>query len=88
MMPRIHYTKPSITELEIRYATDATAAKKGKFMPGCHFPIFAQDELLEQRPDYLVILPWNIAVEVKQQNARMAKLGTKFVTAVPKLEIA
>jgi hypothetical protein len=70
------------------FVCDAAAAKQGKFMPGSHIPILAPTVLLKQRPDYLVILPWNIAAEVKQQNARLAELGTKFVTAVPKLEIA
>jgi hypothetical protein len=70
------------------FVCDAAAAKQGKFMPGSHIPILAPTVLLEQRPDYLVILPWNIAAEVKQQNARLAELGTKFVTAVPKLEVA
>ena len=70
------------------FVCDAAAAKQGKFMPGSHIPILAPTVLLEQRPDYLVILPWNIAAEVKQQNAQLAELGTKFVTAVPKLEIA
>lgn len=69
------------------FVCDAAAAKQGKFMPGSHIPILAPSVLIEQRPDYLVILPWNIAAEVKQQNARLAELGTKFVTAVPKLEI-
>ncbi|NMM11425.1 MAG: class I SAM-dependent methyltransferase [Polaromonas sp.] len=70
------------------FVCDAAVAKQGKFMPASHIPILAPTVLLEQRPDYLVILPWNIAAEVKQQNARLAELGTKFVTAVPKLEIA
>ena len=70
------------------FVCDAAVAKQGKFMPGSHIPILAPTVLLEQRPDYLVILPWNIAAEVKQQNARLAELGTKFVTAVPQLEIA
>lgn len=70
------------------FVCDAAAAKQGKFMPGSHIPILAPAVLLEQRPDYLVILPWNIAAEVKQQNARLAELGAKFVTAVPQLEIA
>ncbi len=69
------------------FVCDAAAAKQGKFMPGSHIPILAPAALVEQRPDYLVILPWNIATEVKQQNVRLAELGTKFVTAVPKLEI-
>ena len=70
------------------FVADAAIAKQGKFMPGSHIPNLAPETLDKQRPDYLVILPWNIAVEVKQQNARLAKLGTKFVTAVPKLEVA
>ena len=70
------------------FVCDAAAAKQGKFMPGSHIPILAPGVLLEQRPEYLLILPWNIAVEVKKQNARFAELGTKFVTAVPQLEIA
>lgn len=72
----------------LSFVCDAAAAKQGKFMPGSHIPILPPALLDEQRPDYLVILPWNIAAEVKQQNARLAELGTKFVTAVPKLEIA
>ena len=56
-------------------------------MPGSHIPILAPTALVEQRPDYLVILPWNIAAEVKQQNAHLAELGTKFVTAVPTLAV-
>lgn len=70
------------------FVCDAAAAKQGKFMPGSHIPIFSPKELPEQRPDYLVILPWNIAAEVKRQNAGLAELGTKFVTAVPRLEIS
>jgi len=69
------------------FVCDAAAAKQGKFMPGSHIPILAPAALIEQRPDYLVILPWNIAAEVKQQNARLAELGTRFVTAVPKLQV-
>lgn len=70
------------------FVCDAAAAKQGKFMPGSHIPILPPAALSEYRPDYLVILPWNIAAEVRQQNARLAELSTKFVTAVPKLEVA
>jgi hypothetical protein len=69
------------------FVCDAAAAKQGKFMPGSHVPIRTPAALAEQRLDYLVILPWNIAAEVKQQNAHLVALGTKFVTAVPELEI-
>jgi hypothetical protein len=70
------------------FVCDAAAAKQGKFMPGSHIPILAPSILDERRPDYLVILPWNIAAEVRQQNAHLIGSGTKFVTVVPKLEIA
>ena len=70
------------------FVCDAAVAKQGRFMPGSRIPILAPEVLIEQRPDYLVILPWNIADEVKQQNAHLAELGTKFVTAVPILDIA
>lgn len=69
------------------FVCDAAPAKQSKFMPGSHIPILAPKVLAEQRYDYLLILPWNIAVEVKQQNAKLAELGTKFVTAVPKIQI-
>jgi len=70
------------------YVVDRNPAKQGKFLPGSHIPVLPPATLTEQRPDYLLILPWNIAAEVKQQNARLAELGTKFVTAVPSLEVA
>ena len=72
----------------LSFVCDAATAKQGKFMPGSHIPILAPAMLQEQRPDYLVILPWNIATEVRQQNIRLAELGTKFVTTVPKMEVA
>jgi hypothetical protein len=70
------------------FVCDAGGAKQGKYLPGSHIPIMPPSVLAEQRPDYLLILPWNIAPEIKQQNARLAERGTKFVTAVPKLVMA
>ena len=69
------------------FVCDAAVAKQGKFMPGSRIPIFAPTMLSERRPDYLLILPWNIAAEVKLQNAHLAALGTQFVVAVPRLEV-
>jgi hypothetical protein len=66
---------------------DAAQAKQGKYMPGSHIPILQPSALAAKAPDYVLILPWNIAAEVKQQNAELAARGTKFVTAVPKLNI-
>jgi hypothetical protein len=44
--------------------------------------------LVERRPDFLLVLPWNLLAEVKRQHAALAAQGTRFVTAVPRLEIA
>lgn len=70
------------------FVCDAASAKQGKFMPGSHIPILSPAELEEQRPDFLLILPWNISEEVKNQNTALAILGTKFVTVIPELIIS
>ena len=69
------------------FVCDAAPAKQGKFLPGSHILILAPEVLQLRRPDYLLILPWNIAAEIRQQNAGLTALGMKFVTAVPRLEI-
>ena len=69
------------------FVCDAAAAKQGMFMPGSHIPIVPPSWLEEQSPDYLLILPWNIAAELKQQNIGLEAKGTRFVTAVPALDI-
>nr|VFJ94457.1 MAG: Methyltransferase domain-containing protein [Candidatus Kentron sp. LFY] len=70
------------------FISDAAPSKIGKFMPGSLIPILSPDALHARRPDYLLILPWNIAFEIKQQNAHLAKVGTRFVTAIPQLEVS
>jgi len=69
------------------FVCDAGPAKQGKYMPGSHIPILPPAVLQREDPDYVLILPWNIAAEVKQQNAALALSGAKFVVAVPALEI-
>ena len=69
------------------FVCDAGPAKQGKYMPGSHIPILPPAVLQREDPDYVLILPWNIAAEVKQQNAALASSGAKFVVAVPALEI-
>ena len=56
-------------------------------MPGSHIPIMSPKFLLETKPDFLLILPWNIAEEVRLQNNSLIKKGVKFLTAIPKLKI-
>jgi hypothetical protein len=65
------------------FVCDAAAAKQGKFMPGSHIPILGPQALRDNRPDYVIILPWNIAAEVKAQLADLAAAGTQFRAAIP-----
>lgn len=67
---------------------DAAPAKQGKRMPGSHIPIVAPEALSREIPDFVLILPWNLAAEVRRQLASLAAKGCRFVTAVPHLEIA
>lgn len=67
------------------FVCDAAAAKQNKYLPGSHIPVVHPDEMGERKPDYVVILPWNIAEEVKLQLAPLAEDGAKFVTFVPQL---
>ena len=67
------------------YVCDAAHSKQGKYMPGSHIPIVSPDILYQQPPDVILILPWNLAEEIKNLYQSLAQRGTEFVTAVPKL---
>ena len=69
------------------FVCDAATAKQDKYMPGSHIVICAPDVLAREKPDFVLILPWNIADEVIKQNKFIEKWGGKFVTAVPELEL-
>lgn len=69
------------------YVVDKNPVKQGKLMPGSRIPILPAEVLILDRPDYVLILPWNIAAEVKKQNATLVAHGTQFVTAVPHLVV-
>ena len=71
----------------LSFVCDAALAKQRKYMPGSHIPILPPEELFVNKLDYIVILPWNIAAEVKEQNAALVAQGVKFITAVPELKI-
>jgi hypothetical protein len=55
-------------------------------MPGSHIPIFSPKILVNTKIDYILILPWNIAEEVKNQNSSLLENGTKFIVAVPEIK--
>lgn len=71
----------------IAFVVDRNPAKQGKFMPGSRIPIVDEGELPRARPDYVVILPWNIAAEVRAQQAPIIDWGARFVIAVPALDV-
>lgn len=72
----------------LSYVCDAAPAKQGKYLPGSHIPIRPPQALRTDFPDVVLILPWNIAAEVRTQLADLGHRGVRFVTAVPQLNIA
>lgn len=69
------------------YVCDSAPSKQGKYMPGSHIPILSPNVLRERKPEYILILPWNIAEEVLGEYSYAKEWGAKFVTAVPELRI-
>ena len=69
------------------FVADRNPAKQNKFLPGCRIPIVAEAQLKQTRPDYVVILPWNLREEVMGQLAYVREWGGRFVVAVPSLKI-
>jgi len=69
------------------FVCDAALAKQGKYLPGSHIAVLKPAALFSMPPDYLIILPWNIADEVREQFSGKLAHKTRFVTAVPRLSI-
>lgn len=71
----------------IDYTVDRNPHKQGKFLPGTHIPIHHPDRVRETRPDYLLILPWNLKDEIIEQMEYVREWGCKFVTPIPSIEV-
>ena len=69
------------------YVVDKNPAKQGKFMPGSHVPIVCEERLKDEKPDYVVILPWNLHSEVISQLQYIRGWNCQFVMAIPHLRI-
>ncbi|MDO9263874.1 MAG: class I SAM-dependent methyltransferase, partial [Desulfosalsimonadaceae bacterium] len=69
------------------FVCDAAPSKQGKFLPGSHIPIFAEDVIKKKKPDIILILPWNISNEIVDQLSYIRKWDGKFAVAVPALTI-
>jgi len=69
------------------YTVDRSPHKQGQYLPGTHIPIYAPEKVRETRPDYLLILPWNLKDEVMGQMAHVREWGAKFVVPIPRVEV-
>ena len=69
------------------YTVDRSTVKQGKFLPGTHIPIYAPERLAATRPDYILVLPWNLKEEITQQLAYVRSWGGRLVFPIPELEI-
>ncbi len=71
----------------IDYTTDLSPHKQGLYLPGVHIPIYAPEKIIETKPDYVLILPWNLKNEIIEQMKEVRSWGGKFVTPIPTIEI-
>ncbi len=71
----------------IDYTVDRSPHKQGHFLPGVHIPIHSPEKVRETRPDYLLILPWNLREEVMEQMAFIRDWGGKFVVPIPEVKV-
>jgi len=71
----------------IDYTVDRSHHKQSHFLPGVHIPIHAPEKVRETRPDYLLILPWNLREEVMEQMAFIRDWGAKFVVPIPEVQV-
>ena len=71
----------------VEYTVDRSPHKQGLFLPGTRIPIYAPSRIAETRPDYVLILPWNLRDEIMEQMAHIREWGGRFVVPIPTLEV-
>jgi SAM-dependent methyltransferase len=71
----------------LSYTVDRSPVKQGKFLPGTHIPIYAPERLAETKPDYILVLPWNLREEISRQLDYVRSWGCRLVFPIPALEI-
>jgi SAM-dependent methyltransferase len=71
----------------LSYTVDRSPVKQGKFLPGTHIPIHAPERLAQTRPDYVLVLPWNLREEISRQLGYIRSWGGKLVFPIPELEV-
>jgi hypothetical protein len=71
----------------LSYTVDRSPVKQGKFLPGTHIPIYAPDRLAQTKPDYILVLPWNLREEISRQLEYVRSWGGRLVFPIPALEV-
>ena len=71
----------------ITFVSDANPAKQNKYLPASHIPVASEQRIRDERPDYVIILPWNIRDEIGKQLEYIREWGGRFVVFIPGLEI-
>jgi SAM-dependent methyltransferase len=69
------------------FVVDRSPHKQGRFTPGTHLPIYAPERLLESKADYVLLLTWNFADEILEQQAKYRAAGGRFIIPIPELQI-
>jgi hypothetical protein len=69
------------------YTVDRNPYKHGRFLPGTHIPVYPPEKIRETRPDYVLILPWNLRNEIREQLSYIHEWGGKFVAPIPEVEV-
>ncbi len=73
----------NVTQADIAMVADRNPHKQSKLLPGTHIPVVSPEALLQSRPDYVLILPWNLQDEIRNQLREVEQWGGRFVTPVP-----
>jgi hypothetical protein len=71
----------------LEFTVDRSPYKQGQYTPGTRIPIGHPDRIAEARPDYLLILPWNLKEEIMEQMAYIREWGGRFVVPIPTLHV-
>ena len=77
----------AVTPADIPEVADRNPHKQAKFLPGTHIPVVSPEALLRSKPDYVLILPWNLQEEIRSQLREIGEWGGRFVTPVPVVRI-